>query len=636
MLGGSFTMPGNRKLKNSALRVEMNEDGGYNFIRAPLKGLVLSGGGARGIAYIGMYQELHEQKVINQLSHVCGASAGAMTASLIALGVSPKDFTDISTRVDMKKLVNATLINGRADGSRFRNVLELIYLFQIEKVLKEVNADTFSSDPEIRTEQEKAHLDLLTKTKAYRGALNQLSQDSDINISNLSELITFVSSNDNVSNNFNTLNTALETVPKSTREAENSRFTFKDLTRLRDILPESKKSMVKNLSVSATNKTNHSQVVFNEENEGANQSIAEKVMQSGAHPIMFQAQKDENNHTITDGGILDNMPSGALERLGLTKQEILCVKVNQAGQVADQMRRVRSPKIETPSIKVKAFDFLLSSFLGGEHKKLSLDTREREKTFYDVGNMLFLNSGDITVTTISPTEAQKNEAIESGKNNTRELLEERKMNFTSLLDALLYVGEEELHQIASNINKHKSPEIFKTVQLAQSIFNLQNETITELEKDNPLDQDREIVRDNIMVIQRSIQFNSGLESSQQVKPLALCLKQMDFKTEGKLSTFLENEINLKPNNGHWALRLLLLIVLPIKWTYQLFSKPTTEYQETQAQELNNSEHAQGIKSILEGDDRIFSTEQDEFRNAMSNYESDEDLDNDDDNNLQFR
>ncbi len=210
------------------------------------------------------------------------------------------------------------------------------------------------------TEQEKAHLDLLTKTKAYRGALNQLSQDSDINISNLSELITFVSSNDNVSNNFNTLNTALETVPKSTREAENSRFTFKDLTRLRDILPESKKSMVKNLSVSATNKTNHSQVVFNEENEGANQSIAEKVMQSGAHPIMFQAQKDENNHTITDGGILDNMPSGALERLGLTKQEILCVKVNQADQVADQMRRVRSPKIETPSIKVKAFDFLLS------------------------------------------------------------------------------------------------------------------------------------------------------------------------------------------------------------------------------------------------------------------------------------
>ncbi len=56
-----------------------------------IKGLVLSGGGARGIAYPAMQQAMEENGTLQNITHISGASAGAMTGSFMAIGYSSEE-----------------------------------------------------------------------------------------------------------------------------------------------------------------------------------------------------------------------------------------------------------------------------------------------------------------------------------------------------------------------------------------------------------------------------------------------------------------------------------------------------------------------------------------------------------------
>jgi NTE family protein len=49
-------------------------------------GLVLSGGGARGVAHIGVLKALEEQGV--EVTHISGTSAGAVVGAMFAAGNS--------------------------------------------------------------------------------------------------------------------------------------------------------------------------------------------------------------------------------------------------------------------------------------------------------------------------------------------------------------------------------------------------------------------------------------------------------------------------------------------------------------------------------------------------------------------
>lgn len=57
--------------------------------------LVCSGGGAKGIVYAGAYQALTETHIIDEITEVAGASAGAIIAALIAIGVPVDKFRQI-------------------------------------------------------------------------------------------------------------------------------------------------------------------------------------------------------------------------------------------------------------------------------------------------------------------------------------------------------------------------------------------------------------------------------------------------------------------------------------------------------------------------------------------------------------
>jgi NTE family protein len=86
-------------------------------------GLVLSGGGARGVAHIGVIQALEEFGV--KPTRISGTSAGSIVGSLYAMGIPPAELLKIISQVSIFNAVRPTWAPGgllRMDG--FRQLLQ--------------------------------------------------------------------------------------------------------------------------------------------------------------------------------------------------------------------------------------------------------------------------------------------------------------------------------------------------------------------------------------------------------------------------------------------------------------------------------------------------------------------------------
>lgn len=60
-------------------------------------GLVLSGGGAKGMAHVGVYQALEEEDI--KIDYVCGTSIGSIMSALIAMDMTSQEVSDMSEKV---------------------------------------------------------------------------------------------------------------------------------------------------------------------------------------------------------------------------------------------------------------------------------------------------------------------------------------------------------------------------------------------------------------------------------------------------------------------------------------------------------------------------------------------------------
>ncbi|WP_460133331.1 patatin-like phospholipase family protein [Pseudomonas sp. S1_E04] len=73
----------------------------------PLSHLVLSGGGAKGIAFAGMVQALEDTSKLAGIKVISGSSAGAISAMLLASGMGAKAFGALSNTLDLPSLLNS-------------------------------------------------------------------------------------------------------------------------------------------------------------------------------------------------------------------------------------------------------------------------------------------------------------------------------------------------------------------------------------------------------------------------------------------------------------------------------------------------------------------------------------------------
>lgn len=85
-------------------------------VSAQKVGLVLSGGGAKGIAHIGMLQALEENGI--PIDYITGTSIGAVVGGLYAMGYSPAEMLELVKSEEFKNWRNGTVENQYLDFYR--------------------------------------------------------------------------------------------------------------------------------------------------------------------------------------------------------------------------------------------------------------------------------------------------------------------------------------------------------------------------------------------------------------------------------------------------------------------------------------------------------------------------------------
>jgi len=70
------------------------------FLNAQKVGLVLSGGGAPGIAHIGIIKALEENNI--PIDYIAGTSIGAIVGGMYAIGMSPDEMIQVIKSADFK------------------------------------------------------------------------------------------------------------------------------------------------------------------------------------------------------------------------------------------------------------------------------------------------------------------------------------------------------------------------------------------------------------------------------------------------------------------------------------------------------------------------------------------------------
>ena len=69
----------------------------------PFQNLVLEGGGVKGIAYAGAFEVLEQQGILGKVGPVAGTSAGAITATLVALRYEPDQIRSLIFNIPFEK-----------------------------------------------------------------------------------------------------------------------------------------------------------------------------------------------------------------------------------------------------------------------------------------------------------------------------------------------------------------------------------------------------------------------------------------------------------------------------------------------------------------------------------------------------
>lgn len=71
-----------------------------------IENLVFEGGGVKGAAYAGALRELHNEGVLKGIKRVAGTSAGAITATLLAIGCTIEEIDKILRETNMKSFMD--------------------------------------------------------------------------------------------------------------------------------------------------------------------------------------------------------------------------------------------------------------------------------------------------------------------------------------------------------------------------------------------------------------------------------------------------------------------------------------------------------------------------------------------------
>ena len=221
--------------------------------------MVCSGGGAKGIVYSGAYKAVEETGLLGGINELSGASAGAITAALIAVGMSPTDFYTLSLKTNF-----ADLMGDRVGSIFAENKEGVCCLTRDGKPLEEF----------IRQQ-------IIRSVKTSIARLEHVDVLADKNDDFRDILIKF--------------------------EAKNPRFTFADLAVLNRLFPNEFKRLI----IPAVKFPYGDIQIFNCDHT-PDVEIALACRASASLPVFLEPVEIElstKKEKFVDGGFLDNLPT---------------------------------------------------------------------------------------------------------------------------------------------------------------------------------------------------------------------------------------------------------------------------------------------------------------------------------------
>jgi NTE family protein len=394
---------------------QSNSIKGYNLlIKQPdIRFLVFEGGGAKGVAYVGVMESLQQRGMLDKVESVGGSSAGALQAMLFSMGYSTQEMHDILLKTDMSSFLDIA-----ADQSSMN---------WIQKRWRQL-------------------LNITTKTEklgrgVYQGDTlkNWLRDQVRSRIQSL----------------YNTSSGANREYLKTLVDKDGE-VTFRDLEILRTKIPE---AQIKTPHFTGTNITKPSLEVFNSTTR-PDMPVYLAARISASFPWAFRSVIYDGNEYI-DGGVLNNYPMQIFDN---PDNEKYCIgeggaNLEALGVRVDSEQEIRDLLWKTPDPEHKGFlhDFktsLSKFFVGADFitagKASDVATYEK----YPHRTIQVSDNGTDTLN-FNLSEQDKQDLVSSGQTSTETYLDNYFSDETAIsvpvenLEALSdYVSKETLKAAA--------------------------------------------------------------------------------------------------------------------------------------------------------------------------------------------
>ena len=286
----------------------------------PFEYLVFSGGGAKGAIYSGVYEGLTDANIVAGVSAIAGSSAGAISATIIASGVTPSEFEKISKETNLQGLlgtegVSAGPIQISKDGIPLYNLLDKTIRESINDFVKTndfatICAERLKNIPQEQEKLEEKKQDLarqMASVDLMDDGSNELLKEIQENINGLDFQIQNLTKQSEkiktiVESNFAELNNL-----KNKTLEKGNKILFKDLALLRLIEPVK----FKDLFITAVRRDNGELVIFSAD-KTPDVEIALACRASASIPLVFKPVKI-GDFEYVDGGYRDNLPVGHVQ-----------------------------------------------------------------------------------------------------------------------------------------------------------------------------------------------------------------------------------------------------------------------------------------------------------------------------------
>ncbi len=349
--------------------------------------LVLSGGGVKGVGYVGWFKAAEGAGALKAIKRLAGSSAGAITAALMASGMSADDFEKASKRTNFFSILTGTSRDVVVQQDTNLEPAKWFSSFRGTYAVDHVNQEMVGSIKKYFKTLGKGRLG-----EKIKDPILELSENDKTILLNLEKAITPPPRRSWLGWLFS----------KKQPEQPTHMVTFKELALLAKV-----DSRFKELTVTGYDSTKQKEIYYNAQ-DSPDQKIAEAVRTSMSVPVIFQPVVDLNSgDVLEDGGVGSNIPTEVFirdrdgeENVEQARAKTLVLGFDNNGRFYDiTSKGVIHKPVERGS-----------AFLSG-NPRLQEDSDADAQKLYDAGpNATLVEHGDLNMTSFMASEARLNAA----------------------------------------------------------------------------------------------------------------------------------------------------------------------------------------------------------------------------------